>query len=441
MDPNFVDSILDSVADGVFTVDLDWRITSWNRAAHRITGIPRDQALGRRCREVLRTDVCAEDCPLRATIETGREAVGVPVTMRARDGGDRRVSISTAVLRDAEGRCSGGVETFRDLSEIESLRRQIEEKFRFGDIVTKSHRLQEILALLPDIARAESTVLIEGPSGSGKELVARALHTHSPRSNRPFVAINCGALPDTLLESELFGHKAGAFTDARHDREGLVASARGGTLFLDEIGELSHALQVKILRFLQEREYIPLGGSRAVRADVRVIAATNRDLRQAMAIGHFREDLYFRLNVVRIQIPALRERPEDIPLLARHFIARFRARTGRDVHDISTEALGALMRYDFPGNVRELENAIEHAFVLCRGPRIDLCCLPSEIALAGSPPSNGRSAGDAFAEAEATVIRKALAANNGHRVRTAAALGIHKSTLLRKMARLGIRTP
>ncbi len=338
MDPNVVDPILDSIADGVFTVDAEWRITSWNRAAQRITGFSRSQALGRTCNEIFQADVCSGRCALKATLESGREAVDIRVTIRTKAGANKPISISTAVLKDAAGRPVGGVETFRDLSEIELLRRQLTDRFQVGDIVSKSPRIHEILQILPDIARAESTVLIQGPSGSGKELFARAIHDQSPRHAGPFVAVNCAALPDTLLESELFGYKAGAFTDAKRDQPGRFAAAQGGTLFLDEIGDISTALQVKLLRVLQEREYQPLGSSRTVRADARVITATNRDLRLMMAQGRFRDDLFYRLNVVRIELPSLRDHAEDIPLLVRHFIARFHAQTGRDVRDVSREA-------------------------------------------------------------------------------------------------------
>ncbi len=436
------DPILDSIADGVFTVDDQWRITSWNRAAQGITGFTREEALGRPCSEVFQTDACKRRCALRSTLGSGREAVDVRVTMRARDGTEKPLSISTAVLKDGSGNAVGGVETFRDLSELELLRRQLRDRFRVGDIVSKSHRIQEILRVLPDIAESGSTVLIQGPSGSGKELFARAIHDGSPRRDRPFVAVNCAALPDTLLESELFGHKAGAFTDAKQDRTGRFAAAQGGTLFLDEIGDISTALQVKLLRVLQEKEYQPLGSSRTLKADARIVTASNRDLRQLMAEGRFRDDLFYRLNVVRIELPALRDRKEDIPLLVRHFIEQFAAETGREIRGVTPNALDALLRYDFPGNIRELEHAIEHAFVLCRGPNIDVCCLPSEVA--GSPrtalPPRPATT-DAFDQAEAAVIRAALAQNGGHRVRTAQALGIHKATLLRKMRRFAITYP
>jgi PAS domain S-box-containing protein len=439
--PEPMDPILDSIADGVFTVDAAWRITTWNRAAERITGFTRDQAVGMPCRDIFRTSVCRRKCALRNTLETGRDAVDVRVTIQTKDGTEKPTSISTAVLRDATGRAIGGVETFRDLSELELLRRQLHGRFRFGDIVSKSHRIQEILRVLPDIARAESTVLIQGPSGSGKELFARAIHDQSHRHAGPFVAVNCAALPDTLLESELFGHKAGAFTDAKRDQPGRFATAQGGTLFLDEIGDISTALQVKLLRVLQEKEFQPLGASRPVRADVRVIAATHQDLRQLMAAGRFRDDLFYRLNVVRIELPCLKDRREDIPPLVRFFVERFAAETGRDIQGVTPGAMAALMRHDFPGNIRELENAIERGFVLCRGSVIDLDALPPEIALGATPADHGPAAADAFDLAEVAVIRRALAEHGGHRVRTAAALGIHKATLLRKMARFAIRYP
>ena len=443
LSPQRVATILDSIADGVFTVDLDWRITSFNRAAERITGIAREQAVGQKCFDVFHSNICQSACALHSTIETGRELIDQRIDIVDSRGEKVPVSISTAVLYDENGQVVGGVETFRDLSAIEMLRQQIADRYTFRDIVSKNHEICRILGILPDVAVSDSTVLIEGPTGSGKELFAKAIHSLSKRTNKKYVAVNCGALPDTLLESELFGYCRGAFTDAKKDKPGRFALAEGGTLMLDEIGDISTALQVKLLRVLQEREYEPLGATAPVKTDVRIIAATNRPLAEMVARGSFREDLFYRLNVLRIRLPALSRRREDIPLLVERFIAKFNAEKGKQVDGISEEALGILLAYDFPGNVRELENIIERAVVLCRTRRIETECLPAELisdvgrrsepdTLIPSSPLN---------EAEAATIRETLHRHKGHRRRTADELGIDKTTLWRKMKKFGITYP
>jgi len=441
MKPDAYEMILDSIADGVFTISPQWRITSWNRAAEQITGFSREEAVGHNCHDVFRANVCQGGCVLRQTMETGENLVNRPINILTREGYEKPVSISTALLRDEEGKVVGGVETFRDLTELEQLRRQLEKDYSFEDIISKNHRIRQIFEILPRVAEAESTVLIQGPSGSGKELFARALHNLSGRRGGPFVGVSCAALPGELLESELFGYVRGAFTGAVADKAGRFATAREGTLFLDEIGEVPPELQVKLLRVLQERIYEPLGANVPEPAEVRIIAATNRDLKEEMEQGRFRGDLYYRLNVVRLDLPPLRERKEDIPLLADHFIARFNREKGREVNGLTPAALTALTTHDYPGNVRELENALEHAFVMCRGAWIDVQHLPREIAGAGAaglPDLDDVVDDTAFAAAQAAVIRAALARHNGHRVKTAQALGIHKTTLLRKMKKLGI---
>ena len=435
-------AILESVADGVFTVDENWRITSWNRAAEQITGFSKAEATGKFCHDVFRTNLCQTACTLRNTLDTDRSAVNVPVNIITKDGYEKPISISCAVLRSASGEVIGGVETFRDLSAIETLRRRLKKEYTFQDIISKNHRIQEIFRILPDVAESDSTVLLQGPSGTGKELFARALHNLSLRRKGPFVAVNCGALPDTLLESELFGYKAGAFTDAKRDKPGRFARAQGGTLFLDEIGDISVALQVKLLRVLQEKRFEPLGAQSSQPADVRIVTATNKDLREQMARGMFRDDLYYRLNVIRFDLPPLKQRREDIPLLVDHFIQRFNAEKGREISGLTSAAMAMLLAYDYPGNVRELENAIEHAFVLRKTGSIDGIDLPPEIKPMNGPndtqPVEGR---DPFATAQVQVIRRALAQNDGHRQRTALALGIHKTTLIRKMKKLGLSYP
>jgi PAS domain S-box-containing protein len=433
------DIILDSIADGVFTVDPAWRITSFNAAAERITGIPREEAIGRICAEVFKATICESACVLRKTIETGEPIVNREVTIVRADGEQVTVSVSTALLRDQGGMVIGGVETFRDLSEVEELRKELTQRHTFADIISKDHGMRRLFDILPEIAESESTVLIEGESGTGKELFARAIHSLSPRCDAPLVAVNCGALPDTLLEAELFGYKAGAFTDARHDKPGRFALAEEGTIFLDEIGDISPAMQVRLLRVLQERVYEPLGATEPVKANVRVIAATNRDLDDLVAGGTFRRDLYYRINVVRLVIPPIRRRRGDIPLLVDHFVERFNKLKKKYISGVSASAMQILMNHDFPGNVRELENIIEHAFVLCRGGVIGIEHLPRHL-----KPVTGAPAGasvQSLDELEARFLLDVLRRNNWNRQEAAKELGIHKTTLWRKIKRLGLDIP
>jgi PAS domain S-box-containing protein len=431
-------AILESIADGVFTIDSEWRVTSFNRAAERITGVSRQKAMGQKCFDVFHASICQTRCALKRTLETGKEIIDLPVDILNSRGETLPISISTAVLRDPKGRIIGGAETFRDLSSLETLRRELSNRYASGDMVSKNDGVRKILSLLPSIAESSSTVLIQGPSGSGKELLARAIHSLSPRKKGPYVVVNCGALPDTLLESELFGYVKGAFTDAKKDKPGRFALAEKGTLFLDEVGDLSPALQVKILRFLQEKEYEPLGGLKPLKADVRVVAATNKDLSRMVREGRFREDLYYRLNVVKIELPPLAARREDVPLLVSHFIKRFNLRMNKRVHAVSPEVMDLFLRYDFPGNIRELENAVEHAFVLCHTPTIKLEHLPKELiekAKKVTPP--GAIPKDPLKRAEAETLLRVLEKQGGSRKKAAEELGISVVTLWRKMKQLG----
>ncbi len=429
--------ILDSIADGVFTVDSEWRITSFNRAAEEITGILRKDAIGQRCSDIFHASICESDCALRETFETNRQIVNRSAFIIDAGGDKIPISISTAILKDKAGNAIGGVETFRDLSTIEELRRELEKKYSFHDIISKNSDMLRIFDILPSVAESESTVLIEGETGTGKELIARALHNLSHRKDRPFVAVNCGALPDTLLESELFGYKAGAFTDARTDKPGRFALADTGTIFLDEIADISPALQVKLLRVIQERTYEPLGATESVDADVRIVVATNKNLDKLVKSGSFREDLFYRINVIRIKLPPLRERKEDIPLLIDHFIRRFSNLKKKPITGISPAALAVLINHDYPGNIRELENIIEHAFVLCRKTTIDTIDLPENLKPEDVKPLTIPTSID---DLEKTYILDALKRHNWNRKETATELGMHKTTLWRNMKKLGIHS-
>ena len=436
---HFFNVILDSVADGVFTISEKGEITFFNRAAEEITGFTREEALGHNCFDIFRANICQTNCALKETIKTGREIINLPINIINKDGKELPISVSTAVLRDEKGKIIGGVETFRDLSAIEELRKELQQQYTFQDIVSKNHTIQEIFQILPDIAESDSTVLIKGPSGSGKELFAKAIHNLSLRKDKPFVKVNCGALPDNLLESELFGYIKGAFTDAKRDKPGRFALADGGTIFLDEIGDMSPALQVKLLRVLQDREYEPLGGTSTVKVDVRVVAATNKDLSTLVQSRQFRDDLYYRLNVVKIDLPPLYRRREDIPLLIEHFLVKFNLKTGKNLSGVSEEVIAFLMRYGFPGNVRELENIIEHAFVMCKSEIIELRHLPLELVERSKEAFLEENKVDRpLQKAEAESIRKVLERNRGNRLRTARELGIDRSTLWRKIKRYGI---
>jgi PAS domain S-box-containing protein len=439
LDPRFLPLIFDTISHGIFTIDSQGRITSFNRMAESLTGYRKDEAIGRSCSLIFRADVCEADCPLKKSIQTFERTESREVTIRTRDGSLLPIAISTAALIDPDGRVIGGVEMFRDLSLVAELRKKLHGTYICEDIVSKSPAMQRIFALLPLVANSQSTVLIEGESGTGKELVARAIHNLGPRRGKPFVAVNCGALPENLLESELFGYRKGAFTDAKIDKPGRFALAEGGTLLLDEVGDLPPSMQVKLLRVLQERIYEPLGATAPVKADVRIIAATNRDLAIEVQRKRIRQDLYFRLNVVRIQLPRLAERREDIPLLTKHFIDRFNALQGRRITRCSERVLAVLMNYSFPGNVRELENAIEHAFVVCVGEMIQLDDLPAHIVKATAETGSGAPAPPLpLDKAEAETIDAVLVRHNGSRKKAAEELGISRNTLWRKMRRYQI---
>ena len=440
-DRRFLETILSSIADGVFTVDENLRITSFNPAAERITGVPIAKAMGRKCSEVFHADICEKGCALHQSLESGREQIDIPARILNNQGRSVPISLSTSVLRAADGNMLGAVETFRDLSALEQLRREIRNKYTFEDIVGKSKAFQKIFSLLPDIAESDATVLIEGPSGSGKELLARAVHNFSLRRNKPYVAVNCGTLPLNLFESELFGYSQGAFTDAKRDKPGRLALAEGGTIFFDEVAELPGATQVKLLRVLQEREYEPLGAVKTVKTNTRIVAATNQKLAELVSDGKFRDDLYFRLAVVRLTLPPLKERREDIPFLVEHFIQRFNAKRGKNIAGVTPAVMEIFMRYPFPGNVRELENLIEYGFVLCHDRVIDVRHLPEEFQHSSSGTVDldlSRGTSSKLKWAEADTIRVSLRRWRGHLGKTAKDLGISRTTLWRKMNKYSI---
>jgi len=384
-----IELLLESMAEGVFTLDPDGRITTWNPAMRRITGYREEEVLGRTC-ELLSFNRCVDQgCPgdvRECGILKGNRVDSKECVLRHKDGFDIPVLKNARAIKESDGTIIGVVETLTDLRrlkraehKVEEVSRLLGERHQFGNIIGKSHRMQALFESVEKAAASNATVLIQGESGTGKELVAGAIHFHSHRKDNLLVTVNCSALPESLLESELFGHVRGSFTGAVRERIGRFEEADGGTLFLDEVGAISPYIQVKLLRVLQEREFERVGESRKRSVDIRIIAATNRDLLEMVREGVFREDLYYRLRVFPIFLPALRSRKEDTPLLVNHFIKRQNSNTGKHIQSVSRSAMGILMDYPWPGNVRELENAVEHAFVLCQGSRIERSHLPLEI--------------------------------------------------------------
>jgi len=428
--------IFNSISDGVFTVDGNCIITSFNKSAEKITGFSASEAVGKHCFDIFRTEVCHRHCALKDTLKTHNPVKNARVTIITRDGRELPISVTTTMLKDNDDHIIGAVEFFRDLSEIEHLRKTLDQKRALDDIVSVSPKMHKLINLLPDVAESECSVLIQGPSGSGKELFAQVIHSLSPRRYGPYIKINCAALPVNLLESELFGYEKGAFTDAKRDKPGQFSLANGGTLLLDEISEMDISLQVKLLRVLNNGEYRPLGSVKTFHTDARIIAATNADMEDFIGSGKFRKDLFYRINVVNIDIPPLSQRPEDIPLLSNHFLKIFREKSGKSIERLSPRALAVMRRYSFPGNVRELENAIEHAFVMCHGSEIEMEHLPPHITannIAGTAhiPQERR---------EKDIIIETLRRYNGNKSLAAVELGIHRSTLWRKMKTLGIKS-
>ena len=434
MPSNKIETILDCIADGVFTVDNEFRITSFNKAAERITGFTRKEAVGQFCFEIFRTDVCFVKCPLKESIKTGKEITNLELSILDKNNREIPVSVSTSVLKDKKGKIIGGVETFRDLSLIKEMDKEIKEKYTFNDIVSRNKKIREIFNILPDVAKSDVAVLIVGESGTGKELFANAIHHLSNRKNGPFIKINCGAIPETLLESELFGYKKGAFTDAKKDKAGRFQLAQGGTILLDEIGDLPKSLQVKLLRVLETKEFEPLGSTISEKADVRILSSTNRPLEKLVEDGKFREDLYYRLNVIKIEIPPLRERKEDIPILIDHFIEKFNRKMRKNIKGVTAEAMEILLNHSYPGNVREMENILEHGFILSKGSYIDRSHLP--LYLQKIKKSKIVAPKINLKQWEAEIIKNVIKKHNGNLTKAAKELGIHRTTLWRKLKRI-----
>ena len=440
--------ILENMVDGLFTVDADRIITFWNKAAEEILGFKKEEVIGRHC-DVLESPTCmgiqAQQnkgvCPL---FTTGR-VVRKRCIVTAKDGSKKYLLKNARLLRDEQDMVIGGVENIVDIShqvaqeeEIQRLKQEMKGRTCFLKIIGTHYKMQNIYDLL-DLARdSHSSVLIYGESGTGKELIAHALHYSSQRAKKPFIKVNCAALAETLLESELFGHVKGAFTDAFRDRRGRFEEAHGGSIFLDEIGDLPFTVQTKLLRVIQDRVIEKVGDNRPVKTDVRIIAATNKDLQELMREGKFREDLFYRINVVPIRVPPLRERKTDIPLLVEHFMDKFSRLTGKCVARCHQDALAVFMKYDWPGNVRELENTIEYAFVTCRSDTLKLHNLPEGIIIRSPSPQQHATRGGDSMDEKARIVR-ALEMTRGNRTKAAVSLGLSRVSLWKKIKKYNIQ--
>ncbi len=429
-------SILDDIYEGIIIIDCDFRIVYFNPRANDITKYSKDEAIGRHCHDVLKLTNCREGCPVRGMVRKDQIFVDYQSELLRKDGHRIPISIRFSVWRKASGKFNGGIISIRDLPTKVNILELPEKSYSFQNIITRNKEILEIFEILPDISRTDASVLIQGESGTGKELLSLAVHNLSLRHDGPLIKVNCAALPETLLESELFGYVRGAFTDARRDKPGRFQLADGGSLFLDEIGDLSTSLQVKLLRAVQEKEFVPLGGTHTVNVDVRVISATNRNLEQLVKEGRFRQDLYYRLNVIKLEIPSLRKRPEDIPPLVDHFLRKLNERHNHQIYEISSKAMNILLHYSFPGNVRELENILEHAYILCKGTSITENNLPSYLLGIENELKKIDRRGNVMNDVANKTILRMLNKHNWNKSKAAQELGIHRTTLWRKLRRM-----
>ena len=456
--PQSIDAneIIDSIPVGVAILDMDLRVQAMNRSLEAMTGFNREEAVGVSCPHVLRSNLCPQKCPAKQAVESD-QAIHIEGNIINRARQKIPVRIHVAVLKDGEGQPIGVVETIEDISLVTELDRKVHISHNISDLVGHSPNMQKLLNILPVISQTDSSVLITGETGTGKDLVATVIHRLSPRAQGPFIKINCGALPETLLESELFGHTRGAFTGAVRDKPGRFQLADNGTLYLTEIGDLPLALQVKLLTFLDDKEIIPLGGTRSVKADVRLIAATHRDLQAMVQEGSFRQDLLYRLNVVRLEVPSLREREGDIRLLMEYFLNQFSKQFQKKISGFAPKAIEILARYPYPGNVRELMNIVEYAANVCHQgsvqpehlpdylmdlwedtPRVGFSTRAAETTGVSSPQKVRMGEGLAtqkldWREMERRMISEALLQTRGNRTKASKLLGWGRSTLWRKM--------
>jgi len=437
---NKLDAIFNSNIEGTFTIDNDWNITSFNTSAEKITGFKKLEAIGKKCWNIFNSSLCRNGCHMEQTIKNGKPMLGNELEIIQKGGKNIPIRVNSVVLINNKNENIGAVETFIDISEIRNLSAHLNEYYTYENIVGRNKEIKQIISVLESVSQTDSSVLVTGESGTGKELAARAIHLKSSRKTGPFVAVNCSAFAESLLESELFGHEKGAFTGAIKTKIGRFELAQGGTLFLDEIGDLSTAVQTKLLRVLETHEFERVGGNKSIKMDTRIIAATNKNLSEEISAKRFREDLFYRINVINIHLPPLRERMDDIPLLVNHFIKSFNKKFNKSIRQFSSSAFDLILDYNWPGNIRELENAIEHCFVLCNGEVIQVECLPKRIREFNEQASvlDNSSRQKGFKETEKELIISVLEKNNHNRPKAAKELNIDPSTLWRKMKKHNI---
>jgi PAS domain S-box-containing protein len=437
---NKLDAIFNSNIEGTFTIDNDWVVTSFNTSAEKITGYKSSDAIGKKCWEIFNSSICRNGCHMEQTLLKGKAMLGNELEIIHRSGKKVPIRVNSNILMNNKNEKIGAIETFLDISELKNLSAHLNDFFKYENIVGRNKEIKQIISVLESVSQTDTTVLITGESGTGKELAARAIHLNSSRKTGPFIAVNCSAFVESLIESELFGHEKGAFTGAIKTKIGKFELAQGGTLFLDEIGDLSIAVQTKLLRVLETREFERVGGNKTIKMDARIIAATNKNLIDEIAAGRFREDLFYRINVINIHLPPLRERMDDLPLIINHFIELFNKKFNKNIKQFSSSAFDILMEYNWPGNIRELENVIEHCFVICTGDIIQVECLPKRLReqkFKSAIPLNSNSK-KSFKDAEKELIISVLEKNNHNRTKAAKELNINPSTLWRKMKKLGI---
>ncbi|MDD3559690.1 MAG: sigma 54-interacting transcriptional regulator [Melioribacteraceae bacterium] len=437
---NKLDAIFNSNIEGIFTIDDDWNVTSFNAAAEKITGYKINEAIGKKCWQIFNSQICCNGCHMEQTMKNGKPTIANELEIINKFGNRIPIRVNSAILKNNKNEKIGAVETFLDISEIKNLTEHLNERFKYENIVGKNKEIKQIINVLESVAQTDSSVLITGESGTGKELAARAIHLNSHRRTGPFTAVNCSAFVESLIESELFGHEKGSFTGAIKSKVGRFELANGGTLFLDEIGDLSVTVQTKLLRVLETREIERVGSNKPIKIDTRIIAATNKNLEREIEAGRFREDLYYRINVMNIQLPPLRERKDDLPILVNHFIEKFNSKFERNIKHFSSSAFDILMDYNWPGNIRELENVIEHCFVLCDSDIIQIEHLPKRLRDGefNTIQGGGTNNFNHIKDAERNIIIKTLKKHNGNRTKTAEELNIHPTTLWRKMKKFNL---
>jgi PAS domain S-box-containing protein len=432
--------ILDNLDVGIFTVNRGGLINFFNRAAENITGYDRHQVLGQSCAMIFSGERSPDVCLLKESIASGETRSSHQGRMTDRDGVTIPIRANYMALRNEKNIIVGGLATFHDMTLAQQLNRAISDRYTFHDMIGKDPAMRKIFEMISVVAPSNATVLVEGATGTGKDLLAKVIHSSSPRSTNPLVKVNCAAIPENLIESEIFGYVKGAFTGADRDKPGRFSDAEGGTIFLDEIGDLPLSLQAKLLRVLEDREFYPLGSRRTRKVDVRIISATNRQLKRLVDQGLFREDLFYRLNVMRIELPLLNKRRGDLPLLIRHIVRSLCAARALAPPAISKTAMQILLNYDYPGNVRELENILEHALIICRETMVQPDHLPDYVrqvqhTMAAPKPSSNLPEPE---NGEYQRIAAALEKSGGHRRKAAQHLGMERTTLWRKMKKFGM---